>query len=79
MFSNITFKHRLIGVIFLVSLAVIVIPAIFDTPTVDTLSSAGSLPVAPSHAALEELDKIEYAFSELTHDLPVQEPVIAEP
>ncbi len=65
MLSNITFKHRLIGAIFLVSLAVIIIPALFDTPRVDSISSAESLPEAPLQAAWEELDKIEYTFSEL--------------
>lgn len=65
MLSNITFRHRLIGAIFLVSLAVIVIPAIFDRPKVETLAS-GSFPQAPLQAAaLEELDKIEYSFTEL--------------
>ncbi len=79
MFSNITFKHRLIGVIFLISLAVIVIPALFDTPSVDTLASKESLPQAPQQATLQELDKIEYAFAELTQDLPPQEePAVLE-
>lgn len=64
MLSNITFKHRLIGAIFLVSLAVIIVPALFDTPRVDSLSSAQS-PEAPLQTAWEELDKIEYTFSEL--------------
>lgn len=65
MFSHFTFKHRLIGVIFIVSLAVIIVPALFDTPTVDTLASKQS-PQAPAHAAWQELDKVEYAFTELT-------------
>lgn len=64
MLSNITFKHRLIGAIFLVSLAIIIVPALFDTPRVDSLSNAQS-PEAPLQAAWEELDKIEYTFSEL--------------
>jgi DedD protein len=84
MLSNITFKHRLIGAIFLVSLAVIIIPALFDTPRVDSLSSAESLPEAPLQAAWEELDKIEYTFSELpaAEELalaPVETPSEIEP
>lgn len=72
MLSNITFKHRLIGAIFLISLAVIIIPALLDTPKVDTLSSADSLPQAPLHAAWEELDKIEYSFTELAQNEELQ-------
>jgi cell division septation protein DedD len=73
MLSNITFKHRLIGGIFLLSLAVIIIPALFDTPRVDDLSSAES-PEAPLQAAWEELDKIEYQFSELAQTEVKPEP-----
>ncbi|MFA6037074.1 MAG: SPOR domain-containing protein [Legionellales bacterium] len=75
MLSNLTFKHRLIGAIFLISLAVIIIPALLDTPKVDTLSSADSLPQAPLHAAWEELDKIEYSFTELAQNEEAQ-PVV---
>jgi DedD protein len=82
MLSNITFRHRLIGAIFLVSLAVIVIPAIFDRPKVETLAS-GSFPQAPLQAAaLEELDKIEYSFTELIAPetvTPVEEVAPVEP
>jgi DedD protein len=78
MLKNMTFKHRLIGAIFIISLGIIIIPAVFDSPALDTLTVKESLPAEPEHAQWQDLQEIEYSFTELVGDLQAEEGHITE-
>jgi len=71
--KNIAFKHRIIGAIFIISLGVIIIPAILDRPAIDTPGMQENLPAAPSSSQLQSLDEVDYSFTELVDDLREQE------
>lgn len=61
---ELAFKQRMVGAIFILSLGVILIPVLFDSPQVETKVIAQK-PDAPSMPDVAAVNEISYVFSDL--------------
>lgn len=73
------FKQRMVGAIFILSLGVIFIPVILDTPAEEVQFQVTSKPQAPALPEVSEVAKINYVFSDLEGEPQVApEAVVAQ-
>ena len=66
------FKQRMVGAIFILSLGVILIPVILDTPDEDSSFHYSDKPETPSLPEVSDVSKIHYVFNEIEQDLHLE-------
>lgn len=72
------FKQRIVGAIFILSLGVILIPVILDTPQEEAQEHFSEAPEAPPLPQINEVAKINYVFNEMEEGVHA-EPQVKEP
>lgn len=71
------FKQRMVGAIFILSLGVILIPVILDTPNEDSSIDYAVKPEAPALPEIDDVAQIHYVFNEIEHEFHAK-PQVAE-
>jgi DedD protein len=75
------FKQRLVGAVFILSLGVILIPLILDSPRDDAELHYASKPSRPALPEISDVAKISYVFNEMEQEINAASEVtaLAEP
>lgn len=74
---NIAFKQRIVGAIFILSLGVILIPVILDTPEKDLAHEYSAKPANPGMPEIAEVAQINYVFTDIDETLQAEPAVQA--